>query len=314
MGVMNSSRLHHWALLSIAAALFTLALKFVAWRLTSSVALLSDALEALVNLAASVVAYFALRYASRPVDREHTYGHEKIEFFSSGLEGGLILVAAVAIGWYALDRLLHPQELKPLAIGLAVSLVATLINGVVAVALLRIGRKEDSIVLEADGQHLMADVWTGVGVLVGLGLVWLTGKEVLDSVIALGVAANILWTAGDLMLRSFHGLMDRALPEEELRTVRSAIESRLRPDMTYHALRTRKAGRHRFVDFHLLVPGVMSVQEAHAVSDTIEDAVRAALPELEVTVHIEPIEERAAWQDSALVELEERAKYQQPSS
>jgi cation diffusion facilitator family transporter len=309
----DTPRLHLWALLSIAAALLTLALKFLAWWITSSVGLLSDALESLVNLAAAVVAYMALRYASRPVDRDHTYGHEKIEFFSSGLEGGLILVAAVAIGWCAVERLLHPQPLEPLGPGLAVSLVATLINGIVAVTLLRVGRKEGSIVLEADGQHLMTDVWTSVAVFVGLGLVWMTGKEVLDPIIALGVAANILWTAGDLMLRSFHGLMDHALPEDEVQAVRSAIESKLRPDTTYHALRTRKAGRRRFVDFHLLVPGATSVQEAHDLTNAVEDAVRAALPELEVTVHIEPIEERTAWQDSALVALEEREKYQRPT-
>jgi cation diffusion facilitator family transporter len=304
MNAMSVPRLHTWALLSIVAAVVTMVLKLLAWWLTGSVGLLSDALESLVNLAAATVAYFSLRYADRPADREHTYGHEKIEFFSSGLEGGLILVAALAIAWAAVERLLYPRPLEPLGPGLGVSLLATLINGGVAFALLRVAHREGSIVLEADGKHLLTDVWTSVGVLAGLALVWLTGREMLDPLIALGVAVNILWTAGNLMLRSYHGLMDRALPEEELRAVRAAIESRLGPDMTYHALRTRKAGRRRFVDFHLLVPGALTVRAAHDLTNAVEDAMRAALAELEVTVHIEPIEERSAWEDSALLELE----------
>lgn len=292
-------------LLSIGAALTTVALKGAAWALTGSVGLLSDALESLINLTAAVTAYATVHYAHRPVDATHTYGHEKAEFFSSGLEGGLILVAAAGIGWTAIERLLYPRALEGLGLGLALSLVAAVINGVVAVVLLRAAKAQRSIVLEADGQHLMTDVWTSVAVLVGLGLVAMTGWLWLDPFVALAVAANILWTGFDLVRRSFDGLMDRALPEPELETVRTTIRGHLATDMDFHALRTRSAGSRRFADFHLLVPGRMSVREAHEVMDRIEDALAAALPGLEVTVHVEPIESVRAWHDSELLAVEQ---------
>ena len=292
-------------LLSIVAALLTLALKSAAYFLTNSVGLLSDAVESLVNVVAAVTAYLSLRYAARPVDESHTYGHEKIEFFSSGLEGLLIAAAAAAIAWYAVQRLIAPQSLQPLGPGLAISLIASLLNGVTAAILLHAGRKHGSIVLEADGWHLLTDVWTSAAVLVGLSLVWLTSVPMLDPLVALIVVANILWTGFDLIRRSFDGLMDRALPPQEQAAVRSAIERHLGPNMDYHALRTRRAGRRRFVDFHLLVPGRLTVQEAHTLTGRIEESVRAALPELEVTVHIEPIEDRSSWRDSALLPLEQ---------
>ncbi len=299
------ARLKYPILLSIVAALVTLALKSVAYILTGSVGLFSDAVESLVNVAAAVTAYFSLRYAARPVDESHTYGHEKIEFFSSGLEGVLIVAAAAGIAWYAVQRLISPQPLQPLGLGLGISLVASIINGITAVVLLRAGRRHGSIVLEADGRHLLTDVWTSAAVLLGLSLVWLTGVLMLDPLIALVVAANILWTGFDLIRRSFDGLMDHALPQQEQSAVRSAIERYLGPNMDYHALRTRRAGRRRFVDFHLLVPGKLSVQEAHTLTGRIEESVRGVLPDLEVTVHIEPIEDRSSWRDSALVPLEE---------
>ncbi|HEY7427289.1 MAG TPA: cation diffusion facilitator family transporter [Gemmataceae bacterium] len=292
-------------LLSILAAVATIALKSAAYLLTGSVGLLSDAVESLVNLVAAVTAYLSLCYAARPVDESHTYGHEKIEFFSSGLEGVLIVVAAASIAWYAVRRLLVPEPLQPLGLGLTLALVASVINGMVAIVLLRAGRKHGSIVLEADGRHLLTDVWTSAAVLVGLALVWLTGRYVLDPLIALVVAVNILWTGYRLIRRSFDGLMDHALPAEEQAAVRSAIERRLGPNMTYHALRTRQAGRRRFADFHLLVPGNLSVQQAHTLTGEIEEAVRGALPEMEVSVHIEPIEDSSAWSDSALLPVEE---------
>jgi cation diffusion facilitator family transporter len=294
--------------LSIAAAVVTVGLKTGAWWLTGSVGLLSDALESLINLAAALTAFWSLWYASRPVDATHTYGHEKIEYFSSGLEGGLILVAAAGIAWAAVERLLNPRAVQDLGVGLAISLVAALINGAVAIVLLRVGRRYGSIVLEADGKHLLTDVWTSVAVLAGLGLVALTGWQVLDPLIALGIAANILWTAFDLMRRSFDGLMDHSLPADELERIREAIRARLGPSMDYHALRTRQAGTRRFADFHLLVPGQLTVRQAHELSHQIEDDVVAALPGLEVTVHIEPIESRSAWQDSALLPLEQQAR------
>ena len=301
---MVEARLKYPILLSILAAVATIVLKSAAYFLTGSVGLLSDAVESLVNLVAAVTAYLSLHYAARPVDESHTYGHEKIEFFSSGLEGVLILVAAVAIAWYAVRRLLVPEPLQPLGPGLAIALVASVINAVVGIVVLRSGRKHGSIVLEADGKHLLTDVWTSAAVLAGLGLVWLTNVHVLDPLIALGVAVNILWTGFDLIRRSFDGLMDHALPPGEQAAVRAAIEERLRPNMDYHALRTRQAGRRRFVDFHLLVPGSLTVQQAHTLTGEIEEAVRAVRPELEVSVHIEPIEDTSAWRDSALLPLE----------
>ena len=301
---MAETRLTYPILLSIFAALSTLALKSAAYLLTGSVGLLSDAAESLVNLVAALTAYLSLRYAARPVDESHTYGHEKIEFFSSGLEGVLIVVTAVAIGWYAIKRLITPEELQPIGWGFALGLCATLVNGCTAVVLLRAGRRHGSIVLEADGRHLLTDVWTGLAVLAGLVVVSLTGVHLFDPLIALALAVNILWTGYDLIRRSFNGLMDHALPSEEQAAVRSAIEKHLGPNMDYHALRTRQAGRRRFVDFHLLVPGRLSVQEAHTLTGHIEEAVRSVLPELEVTVHIEPIEDSAAWGDSALLPLE----------
>jgi cation diffusion facilitator family transporter len=305
---MSSPSLKQAVLLSIAAAVFTLLLKAAGWLLTGSVGLLSDAAESLINLAAAGFAYAALAYAAKPVDESHTYGHEKIEYFSSGLEGGLILVAALGIAAFAVYRLFAPQPLETLGLGLAFTAFATAINAAVGQYLLRLGKKHHSIVLEADGQHLMSDVWTSGGVLLGLGLVWLTGVQALDSVVALAVSASLLWTAAGLVRRSFKGLMDHALPEEELAKVRAAVEGRLRPGTDYHALRTRQAGARRFVDFHLLVPGTMPVREAHALGDRVEEAVKEALPGAEVTVHIEPIEEQASWQDSALAPLEQAAR------
>jgi cation diffusion facilitator family transporter len=291
-------------LLSIAAAVVTIGLKGAAWYLTGSVSLLSDALESFINLAAASVAYASLRYSSRPADSSHTYGHEKIEYFSSGLEGGLILVAAGGIAFFAVQRLLGSAKLEPLGPGLIISSVAACINGAVGWYLVRTGRRHGSLLVEADGKHLLTDVWTSVGVVAGLGLVALTGWEVLDPIIALLVAANILWTAFDLMRRSFNGLMDRALPEEEVEKIREAIRLHVGPNMDYHALRTRQAGTRRFADFHLLVPGDMSVREAHGIGDRVEEAIRAALPGVEVTVHVEPIEEEASYRDSALLAIE----------
>src|SRR5262245_8964842 len=241
--------------LSMPAALLTIFMKSVAYWLTGSVGLLSDAMESLVNLTAAVTALICLIYAARPVDPSHTYGHEKIEYFSSGLEGTLIVVAAVGIIWYAVERLLHPHELEELGLGTLVALAAAGVNFVVAQILIRTGRAAESIVLEADGRHLMTDVLTSVGVVGALGVVSLTGWQWLAPVVALAVAANILWTAWGLLLRSFNGLMDHALPEAEQVRLRAAIQGQLAPGLHFHALRTRQAGARRFADFHLLVPG-----------------------------------------------------------
>jgi cation diffusion facilitator family transporter len=298
-------RLQSYILLSIAAAVVTLLLKLTAYLLTNSVGLVSEAVESLVNLVAAVAAFFTLRLAAAPADRNHTYGHEKIEFFSSGIEGVLIAAAGVGIIGYAVHRLLDPEMPTTLGLGMALTAIAAGINGIVGFVLLRAGRKHESIVLEADGKHLLTDVFTTAGVVFGLCLVWLTEKRELDALAAIAVAFNILWTAFGLLRRSFNGLMDHALPVEEQKLVRAAIAAHLGPRMAYHALRTRQAGARRFVDFHLLVPGSYRVDQAHRLGDEIEVALRALLPQLEVTVHIEPIEEAASWEDSALVPLEQ---------
>jgi cation diffusion facilitator family transporter len=292
-------------LLSILAALVTLGLKTCAYLLTDSVSLLSEAAESVINLVAALTALICLWYAAKPIDTSHTYGHEKIEFFSSGMEGMLILVAAGAIAWYAVQRLFdEPKKLESLEVGTLITLAASLINLVVAQILIRVGRRTSSIILEADGQHLMTDVWTSFGVVVGLVMVRLTQWYILDPLLALIVAANIVRTAWDLLVRSFNGLMDHALPQAEQHAVRTAVESLMRPGQHYHALRTRQAGARKFVDFHLLVPGNWSVQEAHDFTERVEAAVRGALPGAEVTVHIEPIEAESAWHDSELLPLE----------
>jgi len=298
-------RLRFFILLSIAAALVTLGLKSAAYLLTSSVGLLSDALESGINLLAALTAYFSLRYSARPVDRTHTYGHEKIEFFSSGLEGGLIVIAAVAIIKTAIDRLITPVPLENLGIGTLFSTAAAFINLIVARLLLREGRKHHSIVLEADGHHLMTDVWTSVAVLIGIVLVMRTKAVWLDPLAALIMAANIIWTGFNLLRRSFNGLMDHALPDDEQAKIRVAIHSALEAGTTFHALRTRRSGPRRFADCHLLVPGDWTVKRGHDLGEQIETAVRDALPGLELTVHIEPIEAQASWQDSELLGLEE---------
>jgi len=303
--------------LSIAAALITMGLKAFAYFLTGSVGLLSDAAESGINLLTALVAYGSLWYASWPVDRSHTYGHEKIEYFSSGLEGVLILCAAAFIACYAVYRLIVPAALESLDVGVLVGAAAGAVNWIVGRILLRVGRAHQSIVLEAEGHHLMTDVWTTAGIILGLGLVWASakiwGQQLLwiDPVIALLMAANITWTGISLSWRSFNGLMDHALPESEQAVVRQAITAQLAPEMTYHALRTRQAGSRRFADCHLLVPGRLTVREAHDVANRIEQAVRLALPGLEVTVHVEPIEEEVSWRDSAMLSVEEEEQRQE---
>jgi cation diffusion facilitator family transporter len=290
--------------LSIAASVATIGLKTAAWLLTGSVSLFSDAAESLVNLTASLLALGALIYSARPADAEHTYGHEKIEYFSSGMEGMLIIIAALTIAWQAVHRLIHPEPLAQLGIGLAFSLTAAGLNAIVGYFLVRVGRRDRAIVLEADGRHLLTDVWTSVGVAVGLIVVLLTGYQPLDSLIALLVAAQILWTGGRIIQRSFQGLMDVALPPADLSALRQLLAEKLGPGMSYHALRSRAAGARRIVDFHLLVPGALSVLEAHAFADELEQAIENALPGSDVTIHIEPIEAEASWRDNRLASVE----------
>src|SRR6185312_5420274 len=291
--------------LSILAAVITIAMKGIAYALTGSVGLLSDALESGVNLLAAATAYFSLVYASRPADPSHAYGHEKIEYLSSGLEGVLIVLAGIATAGYAIRRLVYPAPLDDLQIGAGIALIASAINFAVARVLLVQGRKHRSIILEADGKHLMTDVATSVGIVVGLVLVYFTGLNWLDSVIAIAVGASITWTGSGLIRRSFDGLMDHALPAEDQERIRSAIQSHLPEGTAFHAVRTRQAGPRRFAEFHLLVDGDWSVRKGHHLAHRIEAALVEALPGLEVVIHVEPVDESASWEGEMLQQLGE---------
>jgi cation diffusion facilitator family transporter len=299
------ARLRWPVALSIAAALVTIGMKGAAYALTGSVGLLTDALESIVNLLAAVTAYFALWYASKPADRTHTYGHEKIEFFSSGLEGVLIVVAGLGAAGYGLHRLIVPEPLNALELGGALALAASVVNLAVARVLLHYGRKHKSIVMEADGQHLMADVWTSVGVLVGLVLVHFTGYTIFDSLLAIVMGGHISWTGLGLIRRSFDGLMDHALPADELDRIRELIRANLPEGATFHMLRSRMSGARRFIEFHLLVDGDMAVRDGHHHAERLAAALMAALPEVAVTIHVEPVDEHSSWEPDYLQRLGE---------
>lgn len=293
-------QLERFAWLSIGAAIATIALKTVAWWLTGSVGLLSDALESLVNLAAAVMALSMLRLAASPPDDNHPYGFSKAEYFSAGIEGALIVLAATGIIWAALPRFIAPRELDMPFAGLALTVAATAINYGVAMVLLRVGR-EHSITLEADGRHLMTDVWTSVAVIVGVALVYLTGWLRLDPLIALGVSAHILWTGFGLVRRSIRGLLDPAISMEDQAEVNKLIaEYSRRYGVSFHALRTRQAGARRFVSFHLLVPDAWTVAQAHRLSEEIESRMRAMVPNAAIFTHIEPISDPASYDDQGL--------------
>lgn len=284
-------------LVSVAAALITMAMKFAAYLITNSVGMLSDAAESIINLAAAVVAFVALLIAAKPADETHPYGHEKIEYFSSGVEGTLIIFAAAGIIYAAVRRLLVPQPLNDLDLGLLIGLGASAINFVVARLLMLAGKQHDSIALEADARHLLTDVWTSIGVIAGLLIVRLTGVTILDPIIALAVGANIVLSGVQLLRRSFRGLMDYRLPEYEMEILDDILQRQLGPLRAYHNLRTRKSGSLRFIEFHLLVPGDMLVKAAHDLSDKIEQEIRQKLAHTIVTVHIEPVDELSSYQD-----------------
>ena len=286
-----------FAVLSIVTAIVVIGLKLIAWRVTGSVGLLSDALESTVNLVAAIGAFVALRVAAKPPDRSHNFGHTKAEYLSAVFEGVMIVVAAVVIVATAVDRLLHPEELDEVGMGLAISVGATVVNAVVGWVLIRAGRRHRSLTLEADGRHLMTDVWTTAGVVVGVFLVAVTGWLPLDPLIAIAVAANILVVGGRLVWRSGAGLMDSALPDD-LRAAIDAVLARHRADrIDFHDVRTREAGHERFVQLHMLVPGDWSEQRAHELAETIEDELRAAVDDLTVTLHVEPINDPRAYED-----------------
>ena len=300
---MEHPSLTRFAWLSIAAAIATILLKGTAWWLTGSVGLLSDAIESFVNLAAAMMALWILTVAATPADDRHAHGHSKAEYFSSAFEGLMIVFAALSIIWAAVDRLLNLQPLESVGIGLAVSVVASIVNLLVARILLKVGRDNHSIVLEADAHHLMTDVWTSAGVVVGVALVWVTGWLWLDPVIAIAVALNIVWTGWQLMHRSAEGLMDVSLPEEKVAEIEAVLKLYREQGLDFHALRTRQAGSRAFVSVHVLVPGQWTVKEAHDWAERIERDIRKVMPRVNAMTHLEPLEDPASMLDQDLDRL-----------
>ena len=294
-------QLERYAWLSVAAAVATIGLKTVAWWLTDSVGLLSDALESLVNLAAALLALSMLRLAASPPDENYPYGFSKAEYFSAGIEGALIVLAAAGIVWAALPRLIAPRALEMPFSGLTLTIAASAINFAVGAALLRAGREHHSITLEADGRHLMTDVWTSAAVIAGVALVYVTGWLRLDPLIALAVSLHILWTGFGLVGRSVRGLLDPAISAQDQGEVNKLIaEYSRRYGVSFHALRTRQAGARRFVSFHLLVPDAWTVAQAHQLSEEIEARMRAMVPNAAIFTHIEPISDPASYDDQEL--------------
>ena len=289
-----------FALLSIGAAVTTIVLKFGAYKLTGSVGLLSDALESQVNLVAALTAFWALSVAAKPPDAIHTFGYSKAEYFSSALEGLLILVAAISIMVAAVDRIYHPQPIEQIGWGLLVSMIAAAINCGVAMVLLRAGKRLRSIALQADGHHLLTDVWTSIGVLIGLAAVQITNLQILDPLIAIGVAANIVWAGWRLLRETGSELLDAALPNEDLATINEILQVHQQDGTQFHALRTRLAGSRRFVSLHVLVPGQWTVQTGHDLCDRIELEISRALPGTHTITHLEPAEDPLSWADSEL--------------
>jgi cation diffusion facilitator family transporter len=294
---MDRSSLTRYAWLSIAAAIITIALKGLAYVLTGSVGLLSDAVESLVNLVAAIIALSMLIVAARPADEEHPYGHSKAEYFASGAEGFLIFAAAVSIAGAAVHRILVPRAIEQAGIGLTVSAIASAINLIVARILLTVGKKHNSITLEADAQHLMTDVWTSAAVIIGVGAVALTRWELLDPIIAIAVAVNIVRTGVQLMRRSVAGLMDAALPADEQQIVLKVLEKYKEQGIQFHALRTRQAAGQRFISIHVLVPGKWTTHRGHHLVEDIETDLHQALSGVTVFTHLEPVDDPLSFKD-----------------
>jgi cation diffusion facilitator family transporter len=295
---MASKSLKKFIYLAIVTAIVTISLKTTAYLLTGSVGLLSDALESCVNLVAALVALIVLTVAEKPADAEHAFGHSKAEYFSSAIEGGLIVLAAGSIVWSAYPRLLDPQPLENISVGLLISLGASLINLLVALVLIKQGAQNHSITLTADGKHLMTDVWTSVGVLAAIGLVKLTGWLILDPIIAMLVALNIVWTGYRLLQQSARGLIDTAIPSSERQQIEQIFDQFRKPEIEFHSLMTRQAGQRKFISVHILVPGEWSVQKGHDLLEVVEQKVRDHFPfPVTVFTHMEPIEDPVSHND-----------------
>jgi cation diffusion facilitator family transporter len=293
----NRSALTRFAWLSIAAAVITIAMKSVAYLLTGSVGLLSDAVESIVNLLGAVMALGMLTIAARPADAEHPYGHSKAEYFASVVEGILILIAACGIAYTAIERIRAPRPLEQVGIGLVVSVAASLVNFFVSRRLMAAGKKHNSITLEADAQHLMTDVWTSVGVIAGIGLIAVSGWTWLDPIVALVVAVNIVWTGIGLVRRSVDGFMDISLPDAERAAVETVMAKYRQKKVEFHALRTRQAASQRFITVHMLVPGAWSVHDAHHIAEDFERDIRAVLGDAVISTHLEPVEDHISMDD-----------------
>lgn len=295
---MKKKSLKKFAYLSIAAAVITIALKFSAYLYTGSMGLLSDALESCVNLIAAIVALIMIHIAEKPADEGHEFGHTKAEYFSSAIEGGLIMVAAFSIIWSAVPRLFAPQPIENVGLGLAISVSASIVNLGVAIVLLKNAKTHHSLLLEADGKHLMTDVWTSAGVIIAVLLVNLTGLLILDPIIAVLVALNIIWTGFSLLKRSANGLMDASISEGELKMVTNYLDGVSNDEFEYHSLMSRQAGQRKFISLHLLVPGAWSVQKGHDFAEHIEETIEDMFTEpVTVSTHIEPIEDPASMKD-----------------
>lgn len=295
---MKARSLKKFIYLSIGAALVTILLKFFAWHLTDSVGLFSDALESCVNLVAAIIALIMLTIAETPADEKHPFGHTKAEYFSSAIEGGMIVVAAFGIIWSAVPRIIHPQPLENVEVGLLISVGASLINLVVALVLIKAGRKNNSITLDADGKHLMTDVYTSGGVLLGILLVKLSGWQILDGIVAVAVALNILWAGYQLIHRSATGLLDASISEDELSKISDLLNSLKSQNIEYHSLLTRQAGQRKFIAFHLLLPGHWAIQDGHDKSEKIEREIRELFDTpITVFTHLEPKEDPVSKHD-----------------
>ena len=293
--------LQRYAWMSVAAALATIGLKTWAWQVTGSVGMLSDALESLINLAAALLALSMLRLAASPPDAAHPYGRFKAEYFASGMEGALIVFAAIAIAYEAVPRLADPQPIAAPLLGIAISAVASGVNLACGLLLISAGKRLHSIALEADGHHLMSDVWTSAAIIAGVALVAGTGWHILDPLIAIGVAVHIVFTGFMLMRRSFAGLLDAAIPEAERAEIEKIFaEYRKRYGVEFHALLTRQAGARRFISFHLLVPDAWPVDRAHQLSEEVESRIRSMVPNAILLSHIEPISQPASYDDVKL--------------
>lgn len=304
-GLMQSKSLNKYLYLSIAAAIVTILLKFYAFRVTGSMGLLSDALESFVNLFAALFALLMLHLSRKPADQEHEFGHGKAEYFSSAVEGALILIAAFTIIRTALPRIIDPQPLENISTGLLYSLLASLVNLVVGVVLINNGKKKKSLLVEADGRHLMTDVYTSVGVILGIILVELTGWLIIDPIIAILVGLNIIYSGYRLLHRSARELMDASIPEDELERVTAYLDSLSEREIEYHSLLTRMSGPRRFISMHLLVPGDWSVKRGHDCADEVEEAIIAMFREpVTVSTHIEPVEDPASMRDIGIDRVE----------